>query len=367
MSKDTVYHVALELVSGIGHRGIRQLIGYCGSAQQVFETPKSKLLKIPGFGEKLATTIKSTNSIKEAERVIEDAQHIGAEILHYGSPGYPQLLKQIPDAPNLLFKKGQGDLSPTRSIAIVGTRKATTYGRQVTEQIIESISKLNVTVISGLAFGIDIHAHKECLKNNVPTLAILAGGLDRIYPSEHRKYTEKMLENGAILTESFPGTKPDRHLFPLRNRIIAGMADATIVVEAGEKGGALITAHLADSYHRTVFAVPGNIRNTYSIGCNHLISQQKALIYSKVDDLIYHLGWDLDPHDNTENVLPDLSDDEIKIYDLLNKQGSALEIDLIAIQSGISINKVASILLSLEFKNLVKSMPGKKFGLAEYR
>jgi len=365
MTEELVSQVALELIPGLGNKGVKQVISYCGSASNVFTAPKNKLLRIPGLGELMAKTIQNSNTKKEAEGIIEEADRVGATILHFSNKSYPALLKQVPDAPNLLFKRGIADLSPKRSIAIVGTRKATEYGKSITNQLIEELSSVNVAVVSGLAFGIDIAAHKACFQHGLPTIAVLAGGIDRIYPSEHKKYAEKMLGNGAILTESIPGTRPERHLFPARNRIIAGMTDATLVVEAAEKGGALITAHLADSYDRVVFAVPGQLGKTFSEGCNHLIATQKALIYTGVADLIYHLGWDRE-ETLVATPMPELTPDEEIIYTLLHKHESPLEIDLIAIKTQLNINQVAALLLSLEFKNLVKSMPGKKFGLCKH-
>lgn len=364
MSDELVFQIALELIPGIGNRGIKQLISYSGSASEVYNSSQNKLKKIPGVGEKLANTILSNKNLTEAESIINDAQKINAQILHYTDSRFPQRLKHVPDSPNLLFKKGLGELNPKRSIAIVGTRKATEYGKHITEKIIKDLKNLDVTVISGLAYGIDIHAHKACLNQNTPTYAVLAGGIDRIYPSVHKKYAEQMQENGGLVTESLPGTTPERHLFPSRNRIIAGMADATIIVEAAEKGGALITANIADSYDRLVFAIPGEIGKTHSEGTNRLIATQRALIYTKVDDLIYHLNWDKISEKNPERQLPELSEEELVIYKALKDSNDPIEIDLIAIKTGIQINQVASHLLSLEFKDLVKSMPGKKFGLA---
>lgn len=365
MTDELVSQVALELVSGIGNRGVKQLISYCGSASEIFKAPKSKLLKIPGVGEKMASSIKSASPFKEAEAIVKSSAEIGAEILHYTNKKYPQRLKLVPDAPSLLYVKGSGDLNPTRSIAVVGTRKATEYGKAITDKIVADLSELNVTIISGLAYGIDIQAQRACLKNNIPTFAVLAGGLDRIYPSVHKKYAEEMQEQGGIITESIPGTKPDPHLFPARNRIIAGMTDATIVVEAAERGGALITANIADSYDRVVFAVPGDVGHTYSAGTNKLIATQRALIYTGVKDIMYHLNWEEGEGSNTKKLiaLPELSDNENVIYQLLIDNNGPLEIDLISLKSQIPINQVASILLSLEFNNLVKSLPGKKYGL----
>ncbi|MEQ6166648.1 DNA-processing protein DprA [Ekhidna sp. MALMAid0563] len=363
MSEELVFQIALELIPGVGNKGTKQLMSYCGSATEVFRASKSKLLKIPGVGEKMADLIKQSSPFKEAEAIINSAEKIGADVLHYTNPDFPTRLKQVPDAPNIIYKKGAGDLNPKKSIAVVGTRKATEYGKSITDKIVADLASLNVTVISGLAYGIDIQAHKSSLNENTPTLAILAGGLDRIYPSVHKKYAEQIQETGAIITESIPGTKPDPHLFPARNRIIAGMADATIVVEAAAKGGALITANIADSYNRLVFAVPGDVGHTFSEGTNKLIATQRALIYTGVEDLIYHLNWDITQEDSKPKVIPELTQEEQSIYELLNENRSSLEIDLIAMKTQIPINQVASHLLSLEFKNLVKSMPGKKFGV----
>lgn len=361
MSDELMYQVALELIPGVGKRGVKHLFSYCGSAHEVFNTSKHKLLKIPGVGGKLATLIQQSRHFGEAEKIIEDAYKINAQILHFTHPDFPHRLKQIPDSPNIIYVKGNGHLNPNRSVAVVGTRKATNYGKEMTDRIISELSTLDVSVISGLAYGIDIQAHKACLKENLSTFAVLAGGLDRIYPSQHKKYVEQMLDKGGIITESIPGTKPDPHLFPERNRIIAGLADATIVVEAAEKGGALITANLADSYDRAVFAVPGDVGNTYSEGTNRLIASQRALIYTSVVDLLYHLNWEVKNNRVQEKELPEMSNEEFKIFDLLVEKQQPIDIDFIAIQTQIPINRVASALLSLEFSNLVKSLPGKKF------
>ncbi len=361
MSDELVFQVALELIPGIGNKGIKQLISYSGSAKDVFKSSKSKLLKIPGVGDKMANLVKSANHLMEAESILNDAEKIGAQVYHYTDSNYPKRLKQVPDAPNILYTKGNGDLNPKKALAVVGTRKATEYGKAITDKIIADLSALDITVISGLAYGIDIQAHKACLKNNISTFAILAGGLDRVYPSAHKKYLHDIYECGGIISESVPGTKPDPHLFPARNRIIAGMSDATIVVEAAAKGGALITAHVADSYDRLVFAVPGDVGHTYSEGTNKLIASQKALIYTGLEDLVYHLNWDLSTADNTTKELPELPAEELDIYNLLAESRASIEIDLIAIKTQLPINQVASHLLSLEFKNLVKSMPGKKY------
>ncbi|NQZ77251.1 MAG: DNA-protecting protein DprA [Ekhidna sp.] len=363
MSEELVFQIALELIPGIGSKASKQLLGYCGSASEVFKSPKGKLQKIPGVGEKMINMIKNARPFEDAEKIIRNSEKIGAEIIHFTNPLFPKRLKQAPDSPNIIYKKGNGSLNPAKTIAVVGTRKATSYGTGITEKIVNDLATLDITVVSGLAYGIDIQAHKTSLANNLSTVAVLAGGLDRIYPSVHKKYAEVIQHNGAILSESPPTTKPDPHLFPARNRIIAGMTDATIVVEAAVKGGALITANIADSYNRLVFAVPGDVGHTYSEGTNKLIASQKALIYTGLEDLIYHLNWDIDVKDKEPKTPIDLTGSEQTIYDLLSEYREPVDIDKIAVETQIPINQVASHLLSLEFKNVVKSLPGKKFGL----
>jgi DNA processing protein len=363
MSAELIAQIALELVPGLGSRGAKQLIAYCGSASNVFKEEKKRILKIPGVGTKLANELQTKSTFGRAESILGDSERIGSEILHYTNPKYPARLKQIIDAPNLLFKKGNSSLNLERTLAIVGTRNATNYGKKVTESIIEELKAVDVQVISGLAYGIDIQAHKKCLENNLSTIAVLAGGLDKIYPAQHKRYAIEILEEGAILSESFPGTKPDAHLFPARNRIIAGLADAIIVVEAAEKGGALITANLGDSYHKPVFAVPGNLGSPFSVGTNRLIASQKAVIYTRVSDLIYYLNWENGIKTRAkQKPTPKLEGNALKIYQLLAEKGT-LDIDSIAIQTALSPNELASILLSLEFDGVLESLPGKKYQL----
>ncbi len=360
MTEELVHQLSLELIPGIGPKGVKQLISYCGSASEVRRTPKNRLLKIPGIGQKMADAVHSANTISEAEHIIASCLKKEIEIIHFTNPRFPKRLKQIHDSPNILYTKGRGELNPSHAISIVGARKATNYGKAITERIVSELELVGVTIISGLAYGIDICAHKAALKNHLPTFAVIAGGLDRIYPTTHRKYTEEMMKMGGVVSESKLGTKPDPHLFPVRNRIIAGLSDATIVIEAAERGGALITAGLADSYNRHVFAVPGDVGNTFSEGANKLIAAQKALIYTGIEDLIYHLGWKLTANEKDPIHTHPLSSQEEEVYSLLVQNGG-LEIDVISLRSQIPINQVASVLLELEFKNLIKCLPGKKY------
>ncbi len=365
MEEEKLYQVALELVPGIGSVHSKNLISYCGSARGVFEAKKPHLMKIPGIGGKVITALKSQTVLSESEEIIRKCEKSNIKISHYTESSYPSRLKQIADCPNIIYTKGNGTLNPDRTLAIVGTRNATQYGKDVTEKIAVSCGILNATIISGLAYGIDIQAHRSGVAAGVPNVAVLAGGLNKIYPSVHKKTAEQIQENGLIISENPPDTQAEAHFFPARNRIIAGLSDATIVVEAAIKGGALITANIADSYDKPVFAVPGDLEHKYSEGCNYLIRNQKAYIYTGPEDIVYQLNWDLD---STAPKIPSrnfdqLSDEERNVCQILLTNESGIAIDEIAWKAQIGINRVASILLTLEFQGLVKSLPGKKYQL----
>lgn len=365
MSDEKLYQVALALIPGIGSINAKSLVSYCGSVKGIFEANKRQLLKIPGIGEKTIAAIQSAKVLNEAESILKNCVKSNVTISHYTDSNFPSRLKLIADSPNLIYIKGNGEINPKRSVAIVGTRNATQYGKDVTEKIAKSCETLNATMISGLAYGVDIHAHRSSLLLGIPNIAVLAGGLDKIYPAIHKSVADQITENGLLISENPPGTKPEAHYFPARNRIIAGMCDATIVVEAAIKGGALITANIADSYDRPVFAVPGDLNNKYSEGCNYLIRNQKAYIYTGIDDIIYQLNWDME---NTEQVKVDrdysqLNEEEQRICKLLEDQPDGLSIDEISWKAQIPINKLASLLLTLEFQGVMNSLPGKKYQL----
>lgn len=360
---EKLYQVALELIPGIGDVNAKTLIAYCGSASAIFNSQKAHLKKIPGIGPKTLGLISSSKVLHEAEKIIEDSEKKGITILHYTDAEYPTKLKLVADSPNVIYTKGEVN-KWTRVLAIVGTRNATSYGKEITEKIVAESKELNVVIVSGLAYGIDITAHRAALKNNIPTIAVLAGGLDKIYPNIHRKTTEEMQQNGGIISENPPGVQAEAHFFPARNRIIAGMSDAVIVVEAARKGGALITANIADSYNRDVFAVPGDLSNTYSEGCNYLIRNQQALIYTSAKDLMYHLNWDeqsISEQKEREKDLSSLSDSERAIFNILRTHKDGIAIDELSWKAQIPVNQTASLLLNLEFQGLVRSLPGKKF------
>ena len=366
MDDEKLYQVALSYVPGIGDINTKQLISYCGSAKSFFFNHKKKLASIPGIGQKVINSISNKDILHKAEKEINRCLKENIRILFYTEPGYPNRLKQIIDAPPLLFYKGNADLSAKKIVAIVGTREATAYGKWITEQLIEGLSAHNALIVSGLAYGIDIHAHKAALRNNLDTLGVMASGINIIYPSLHKNIVSQIIEQGGIITEYFLDQKPEAHRFPARNRIIAGIADAVIIVEAAEKGGALITAEIANSYNKDVFAVPGNVNNHFSTGCNKLIKSHKANLITSVKDLEYIMNWEPgESNGSMENLFEDIdfSEEELKIVNLLQELKEDLLIDEISWKSQIPVNQLASVLLNLEFKGVVKSLPGKKFKL----
>lgn len=366
-----LHEVALSFIPQIGNVLTKQLVSYCGSAEQVFKIPKGKLLKIPGIGEKTAALIVEYRheSLQKAEAVLRKAEKRQVKLLFYTDADYPRRLKQFADAPALLYWQGTADLNAAVTVGIVGTRKATAYGKSVTEQIVAQLQTLKATVISGLAYGIDIVAHREALKNGLPTVGVMGSGLDRIYPYEHAATARQMLQNGGLLTEYAFGTLPAAAHFPNRNRIIAALSDAVIVVEAAAKGGALITAEYANQYNKEVFAVPGNLGQICSEGCNLLIQSHKAHIFTSIEAMASLMNWQADKEkqalqtDSARGMpLLHLPKEEAEIYSLL-KQNGEMHLDELSLQSGLGVSQTAVALLSLEFQGLVKSLPGKKFAL----
>lgn len=357
--------LALHFVPGIGDYLVKQLVSYCGSAEQVFKTPKGKLLKIPGIGQVTAEAIRSEKTFHQAEKEFKKAEEEETEILFFIDKKYPQRLKEIEDAPSILYYKGNANLNHPKSVAIVGTRQATEYGKEMVAKIVNDLKSHDPIIVSGLAYGIDIHAHKQSLKNEMPTLAIMGSGMDVIYPSAHKDTAKKIVSHGALLTENHFGTKPDAHNFPARNRIIAGLCDALIVVEAAEKGGALITAEIANTYNKDVFAVPGSLSQAYSEGCNKLIRNNKAVIYTSIKDLEYHLNWSVEEKQSgkEEFDFSSFNSDEQTILRILNEKNRPLMIDELTIKSFLPPSQLASILLTLEFADVVRSLPGKQFAL----
>jgi DNA processing protein len=360
-----LHQVGLTFIKNIGPTLAKNLLAYFGDEEKVFNATESKLLTVPGVGAKTIAELNFAEALRKAEEELKFIEQNGIDVLFYTDSDYPKRLKNCHDAPILLYSKGNANFNNYRVISIVGTRNATDYGKQLCRQLIEELEPYNVLIISGLAHGIDVAAHKECLRSNVPTVGVLGHGLDKMYPSQNRATADKMLENGGLLTEYPSGTIPGRENFPQRNRIVAGLADATVVIEASVKGGALITAEIANSYNRDVFAFPGRIGDTYSEGCNFLIRNNKAALLTCVADLAYSLGWekpdDLKPV-MQQYLLPiDLSADEQTIFNIIQQHKLPLAIDDLTIQTNMPMSQLPMNLLNMEMQGYIRSLPGKTY------
>ena len=323
------------------------------------------------MGPKIIGSLKNhQHLLQQAYEEIDRCHRQNITILDYEHPEYPERLRHIYDVPLVLYYKGKANLNHTRIISIVGTRQATSYGLDAVEKIVATLAKYEVLVVSGLAYGIDIRAHRMAMRYSLPTVAVMANGMDQIYPAIHQKDAWSFIESGGLLTENPLGTKPEARKFPARNRIIAGLADAVVVVEAASKGGALITADLANDYDREVFAVPGNVNHPYSQGCNQLIQRHKAHLLSHGEDIITMLNWDLEKKKPTTSAtapsyeLPEgLSEDEKKVFEVLRQHTDGLLLDKISWYTQLSISQLATVLLNLEFKQFIRVRPGNRYQL----
>lgn len=358
------YQIALTLIPGIGHIAAKKLIAYCGGAEAVFKQKKPQLVKIPGIGEKAASAIMSSNVFAEVEEELSFMEKNEITAHFFLDATYPQRLSHCEDGPIILYSKGDIDFNASNMVSIVGTRRATVKGKAFTEKLVEELGSYNVTVVSGLAYGIDITAHKAALKNNLQTIGVLASGLNEIYPKAHTNTVKRMLRKGGIASDYKGDTKLFPKQFAERNRIVAGMADAIVVVESSESGGSLITADLGNGYNRDVFAVPGRPDDSQSIGCNKLIKANKAALIESAKDIEYIMGWQKDKKGNSSNrqaqLFIDLTAEEQVIYDALNLENPK-SIDDLSLEIQFPMSKTTSLLLNLEFKGVVKSLPGKHF------
>ncbi|MNW96604.1 hypothetical protein D3C86_260370 [compost metagenome] len=357
----TLHQIALTFIKSIGPVTAKNLLAYCGSAEAVFSASKKQLLQIPGIGAKTVDAILATDALVRAEEELAFVQKHGIEVLFFSEPNYPKRLKNCYDAPILLYFKGNADLNQQRIISIVGTRNATDYGRNLCKQLCEVLAPYNVLVVSGLAYGIDVAVHKECIANQTTTIGVLGHGLDRLYPQVHKAVSQKMVLNGGLLSEFPILTNPDRQNFPQRNRIIA---DVTVVIEASIKGGALITAEIANSYNKDVYAFPGRTNDVYSEGCNFLIKTNRAGLINHPNDLIYYLGWDNEMPEKKQvqaTLQLSLTVNEQKVVDTL--QNGQLSIDELALATNIQQSKLAIVILTLEMQGIIVSLPGKIYKL----
>ena len=365
MPSELLYQLALPLVENIGDVNCRILLHHFGSDGNIFKARLQELEKIEGIGTLRAKSIKGFKDFKTAEKEIAFMEKYRIKKLFLTDQDYPKRLLHCYDAPTLLFYKGEASLNASRMVGIVGTRSATDYGRNETEKIVEALAEHDVTIISGLALGIDAIAHRASLKNNLPTIGAVGHGLDTIYPASHSGLAKEMIKNkGGLLTEFFSGTLPEKHNFPLRNRIVAGLSDAVIVVETHVKGGSMITAKFGDSYNRDVFAVPGRNIDNKSGGCNYLIRTQKANMLTSPDDFLEIMGWKLNKKKvkKQKELFTELSNDEKRISELLQEKGS-MGIDQIVLSAQLSSSAIAASLLNLELQGIIESLPGKIYRL----
>ena len=360
-----IYKIALNLIKGIGGANAKNLISYLGGVEQIFKAKKQELLKIPGVGEVLANNIVNFSDMNIAEEELKFIEKNKIKTLFYTDADFPSRLKQCEDSPIILFVKGDVNLEAEKIISVVGTRNATKHGLEQCQKLIENFKEHNHNplIISGYAYGVDICAHLNALKNDMPTVAVLGHGLNMIYPAYHKKYAKELLENGAFITEFLTSAKKDKSNFVKRNRIIAGLSDLTIVVESAEKGGSLITADIANSYSRDVFAFPGRVDDKYSKGCNKLIKTNKAVLLENIKDIEYIMSWENKKGVQTKLVIPpSLSKQEQIVYDII-KENVSINIDVLSREVGISTSDLSVILLNMELQDVIAPYPGNIYKL----
>ncbi|QWX83666.1 DNA-protecting protein DprA [Cellulophaga sp. HaHaR_3_176] len=353
----------LQRIPNVGDVTAKKLISHCGSPTAIFTDKMHNLLKIDGIGSFTLKNLFNEEYLKAAEKEYDYIQKENIKVFYFMDADYPAYLKQCIDSPILLFKRGNINLENRKIIGVVGTRNITSYGTSFCEKLIEDLAPLNPIIVSGFAYGVDICVQKAAVKHGLQTIGCLAHGLNQIYPKAHFKYMSSIEENGGFLTEFWSSSNPERENFLKRNRVIAGMSEATIVIESAEKGGSLVTADIAHSYNRDVFAVPGRSEDKYSIGCNNLIKQQKAHMITSAADLIYILGWEINNKNSKpvqQQLFVQLETTEEMIYSYLQKEGKQV-LDTIALDCKLPIFKTSSTLLNMEMKGVIRPLPGKLF------
>ncbi len=370
MENKLLYQLALTQIKGLGNINGKNLIAYVGDISEIFTQNKQLLQKIPGVGHTLCNNIieEKQRVLDKAKRELEFIEKHQIQAIFFTDKDYPIQLKEYYDAPLMLYYKGNVGLNFKKSIAVIGTRNATEYGKRMCAQIIKDLAENqpDLCIVSGLAYGIDICAHKDAIQNHLPTIGVLGHGLDRLYPAFHKNIAKTMLQNGGLLTEYMSETNADKPNFVKRNRIVAGITNATLVIESAIKGGAMITVEYANSYNKDVFAIPGRSNDEWSQGCNKLIKINKASLVEKAEDIEYMMGWTKEQQkskkEQQHTLFVDLTEDENKIY-LLIKENKVVHIDIIAQKIGKTIKELSPILLALEFKNCIKCLPGNAYSL----
>lgn len=358
------YTLALQRIPNLGDVSAKKLLRKVGSAEGVFNEKKSNLAKIDGIGVVRLREINMKQQLEQADEELQFIEDNKVEWTYFLDAKYPEKLKHCLDGPILLFQRGNIDLVNKKIISIVGTRKITSYGNAFCQNLIEELAPLNPVIVSGLAYGVDICAHKAAIENKLQTIGCLAHGLNQTYPKDHKKYAKKIEENGGFFTEFWSSDKFDKTNFLKRNRVIAGLSEATIVIESAEKGGSLVTADIAHSYNREVFALPGRATDSQSKGCNNLIKQQKAQVLTTAADIIYQLGWELkaDKKPRQTQLFVELDEEEKIIFRFLKDKEKEL-LDTIALECSLPVFKVATILMNMELKGVIRPLPGKLFQL----
>lgn len=362
---DLQRQIAVTLLPKFGRKRMRTVLAHTETLEAFFHEKKQNLIKIPGIGEAYVRQLKREEALEKAFSYAEYFMQSPFQTHFFQDQNFPRRLNECADGPLMLYSYGKMDLNVSKTVAIVGTRNASDYGKRICEDLIQSFSGKNILVVSGLAYGIDIAVHQACVKHQVQTIGVLGHGLDRIYPDMHRKTAKDMIKNGGLLTEFLPGTNPDKENFPMRNRIVAGMCDATIVVESGIKGGSLITAELANDYNREVFAFPGDVLREYSKGCHFLIQKNKAHLITSSKDFFQMMAWS-DAEKNTAkqgNLFEGLNEGEKNVIRHFMEK-TELSFDQLIQRSKLSFTDLSSILLSLEFVGMIKSAPGKVYQAA---
>ncbi len=365
MIENLNYKIALTLIPEIGDVLAKRLVAYCGSVEGVFNEKKSALEKVPGIGTVLSKIIREQSVFNRVEEELKFIEKNKISPLFYLDTDYPKRLTYCEDNPVMLYFKGNTDLNTNKIISIVGTREATEYGKNLCDKLVADLSIYNPLIVSGLAYGIDVCAHRAAMDNGLKTVGVCAHGLDRIYPALHSSVAGKMQEQGGLLTDFTSGTIPNRENFPRRNRIVAGIADATIVIESKKDGGSLITADIANGYNRDVFAFPGRIGDVTSEGCNNIIKQNKAALIQSAADIVYIMGWEQTAKKNApvqKQLFIDLKPEEELVVNVL-KEKNALNVDDLCLLVKMPMSKVSSLLLTLEFSGIVRSLPGKMYKL----
>lgn len=359
------YQIALTQIPQIGDVLAKKLADHFGNASNIFNARQRELERIPEIGAVRAAAIKQFRNFDRVEAEIRFIEKYNIQPVFYLDPAYPQKLRDCYDSPLLLYFKGNAPLNTSRVLSIVGTRTPGSYGREICEQIVAGLAPHDVTIVSGMAYGIDIIAHKAALQHGIPTIGVLAHGLDRIYPAVHKSTAAAMLENGGLLTDFTSGTAPDKQNFPKRNRIVAGISDATLVIESGLQGGSLITAAIANSYHRDVLAVPGRVGDPHADGCHHLIKTHRAALVTSASDILDLMGWlpaTPAPSVRQRALFVPLEPEEQQVVAVF-EENPERHFDDLSRHCSLPGSLLNAVLLKLEMYSLVKSMPGQRYRL----